>query len=121
MLTFGGRKGCNRGFVNIRAKWLKGVAKRTTWITTLRARRRALGLTVWQVWEYCRRVETNMRARVLKLLVGWTPTILTVSVFLLACPARAETNAPRGDVSRFWPQWRGPMANGVAPHANPPT
>ncbi len=21
---------------------------------------------------------------------------------------------------QFWPQWRGPMANGVAPHANPP-
>src|SRR6478672_11780612 len=27
----------------------------------------------------------------------------------------AETNA-----SRFWPQWRGPLANGVAPLANPP-
>lgn len=25
------------------------------------------------------------------------------------------------DLDRAWPQWRGPFANGVAPHANPPT
>jgi outer membrane protein assembly factor BamB len=24
------------------------------------------------------------------------------------------------DILRNWPQWRGPLANGVAPHANPP-
>jgi outer membrane protein assembly factor BamB len=24
------------------------------------------------------------------------------------------------DSLRYWPQWRGPLANGVAPHANPP-
>jgi hypothetical protein len=24
------------------------------------------------------------------------------------------------DPSRFWPQWRGPDATGVAPHGNPP-
>jgi outer membrane protein assembly factor BamB len=30
----------------------------------------------------------------------------------------AESRAP--ELSRFWHQWRGPLANGVAPHANPP-
>jgi outer membrane protein assembly factor BamB len=62
-----------------------------------------------------------MRVRVLKLLTGWTQMVLIFSALLLACPARAETSAPPRDVSRFWPQWRGPLANGVAPHANPPT
>src|SRR5436190_12177718 len=52
---------------------------------------------------------------------GWTRAVLTVSTILLACSVRAETNAPHGDDVRFWPQWRGPLANGVAPHANPPT
>ena len=28
--------------------------------------------------------------------------------------------APSSDALRFWPQWRGPLANGVAPQANPP-
>jgi outer membrane protein assembly factor BamB len=31
--------------------------------------------------------------------------------------ATGETNAPS---SRYWAQWRGPLANGVAPLANPP-
>src|SRR5688572_4638640 len=34
---------------------------------------------------------------------------------LLAPGALADTNA-----LHHWPQWRGPLANGVAPHANPP-
>lgn len=42
--------------------------------------------------------------------------------WLLACalaasPALAATEADR---ARSWPAWRGPLANGVAPHANPP-
>ena len=24
------------------------------------------------------------------------------------------------DINKFWPQWRGPLSTGVAPHANPP-
>ncbi len=47
--------------------------------------------------------------------------VLAVSAILLACPARAETNTSPADASHSWSQWRGPMANGVAPHANPPT
>jgi len=27
---------------------------------------------------------------------------------------------PSAELLRNWPQWRGPLANGVAPHANPP-
>jgi outer membrane protein assembly factor BamB len=34
---------------------------------------------------------------------------------LIACARGAETN-----LNRYWTQWRGPIANGVAPLANPP-
>lgn len=41
---------------------------------------------------------------------------------LLAFPAlAADTNrSTRTEYARNWPQWRGPLANGVAPHADPP-
>jgi outer membrane protein assembly factor BamB len=41
---------------------------------------------------------------------------------LLALPALADdTNRSiQTDLTRNWPQWRGPLANGVAPHASPP-
>jgi outer membrane protein assembly factor BamB len=45
---------------------------------------------------------------------------LVVLICCLALPPRttgAETNT---DALRFWTQWRGPLANGVAPLANPP-
>ena len=52
-----------------------------------------------------------------------SPRLLIVLGFLCA------GSAPAGDAGRGteastldnWPQWRGPLANGVAPHANPPT
>src|SRR3954453_18240063 len=31
-----------------------------------------------------------------------------------------EGSAASWDALRYWPQWRGPLANGVAPYANPP-
>jgi len=37
----------------------------------------------------------------------------------LASPGQAGAGAAAG--GRNWPQWRGPLANGVAPAANPPT
>src|SRR6266700_3164137 len=46
-----------------------------------------------------------------------------------AIPKAASTNAVFPKISpeqssdaalRYWPQWRGPLANGVAPYANPP-
>jgi outer membrane protein assembly factor BamB len=42
-------------------------------------------------------------------------TLLAVSV--LGFVANAKADAPGED---FWPQWRGPLATGVAPHADPP-
>ena len=39
---------------------------------------------------------------------------------LLVLAARAEETVSRADVLRYWPHWRGPLANGVAPHADPP-
>ena len=40
-----------------------------------------------------------------------------MAVPLPASVRPSETNA---EATRYWPQWRGPLANGVAPHANPP-
>jgi hypothetical protein len=43
-----------------------------------------------------------------------------VSTALLAgIFSRADRVGPRGRSN--WPQWRGPLANGVAPEGNPPT
>src|SRR6266478_3980124 len=36
--------------------------------------------------------------------------------FLAACTAPAAAST----AEQNWPQWRGPLQNGVAPHANPP-
>ena len=36
-----------------------------------------------------------------------------ITTFLLEMDARS-------DVDRYWHQWRGPEASGVAPHGNPP-
>jgi len=46
-------------------------------------------------------------------------------ICLLALPAQAESLGKAGSQSnsealRYWPQWRGPLANGVAPLAQPP-
>src|SRR5207247_10503450 len=47
---------------------------------------------------------------------------LAVLGCLLALSAQAEQTATNStvDLLHSWPQWRGPLANGVAPHANPP-
>lgn len=50
--------------------------------------------------------------------------IMTRAAFILLCGTLFALTA-RGQVSsnellRFWPQWRGPLANGTAPRANPP-
>lgn len=37
---------------------------------------------------------------------------------LLPSDLEADTRAP--EALRFWPQWRGPLMTGVAPHADPP-
>jgi len=43
-------------------------------------------------------------------------------VCLLALPGLADDDAklPATEAARNWPQWRGPQANGAAPHADPP-
>src|SRR5262245_9619285 len=50
------------------------------------------------------------------------PRPLAVWLCLLALSARAATTSTNSalDALRYWPQWRGPLANGVAPYANPP-
>ncbi len=48
--------------------------------------------------------------------------LLVITGFLLALVARAGDAdvRPGAEALRNWPQWRGPLANGVAPQANPP-
>src|SRR5262245_12156294 len=38
----------------------------------------------------------------------------------LALPSLATSTETNATALRFWTQWRGPLANGVAPFANPP-
>jgi outer membrane protein assembly factor BamB len=45
---------------------------------------------------------------------------LLLSLLMAAVPLRAEKDGACFDLSSSWPQWRGPLANGSAPHANPP-
>jgi outer membrane protein assembly factor BamB len=45
---------------------------------------------------------------------------LTLSAALVLLEARGASNLASNETLRFWPQWRGPLANGVAPLANPP-
>ena len=47
----------------------------------------------------------------------------TIALLLLAAapgPPAAGTGQPPPDPARAWMQWRGPLQNGVAPHADPP-
>jgi outer membrane protein assembly factor BamB len=43
------------------------------------------------------------------------PVLLTLVLILTSALHAADPAA-----EQFWPQWRGPLANGVAPHADPP-
>ncbi|MEW6157292.1 MAG: PQQ-binding-like beta-propeller repeat protein [Verrucomicrobiota bacterium] len=52
------------------------------------------------------------------LLRWFLISMLGSSVFSLAEETNASAAKP--DLLRAWPQWRGPQANGVAPHADPP-
>ncbi len=45
-------------------------------------------------------------------------TVLLCAALFLALPAVAQNEAA---AERFWPTWRGPTGNGVAPHGDPPT
>jgi outer membrane protein assembly factor BamB len=51
-----------------------------------------------------------------------TLPILALSALMMVLPSlAAENGQPRpADLLRHWPQWRGPLADGVAPQANPP-
>jgi outer membrane protein assembly factor BamB len=46
-------------------------------------------------------------------------TVLLNVIVLLIAPFLAAAESG-GDARQFWPQWRGPMASGVAPQADPP-
>lgn len=48
------------------------------------------------------------------------PLFVFLIAGLLIAPLRAGTNGTCSDLNASWPQWRGPLANGAAPHANPP-
>jgi outer membrane protein assembly factor BamB len=45
------------------------------------------------------------------IFLGW---------MILACAPLLKASGPASQASQFWPQWRGPLATGVAPLAEPP-
>ena len=46
--------------------------------------------------------------------------MVRVRVFILAICSLLVLPAAAQDGDHYWPQWRGPMGTGAAPHANPP-
>ncbi|MCA9149337.1 MAG: PQQ-like beta-propeller repeat protein [Planctomycetales bacterium] len=51
----------------------------------------------------------------------WNPRIVTaIIVGTIGLALTRSLVAQQVDYDRQWPQWRGPQANGVAPHASPP-
>src|SRR3954468_20222875 len=40
--------------------------------------------------------------------------------WLVVIPALAGEPEARSNMEAYWPQWRGPLATGVAPHGDPP-
>src|SRR5215510_9991004 len=61
----------------------------------------------------------DRRCKMLNMMV---PRILLVVGCLCAASARADKEGVDASATTLdnWPQWRGPLANGVAPRANPP-
>jgi outer membrane protein assembly factor BamB len=45
---------------------------------------------------------------------------LSLATFAALAPPAHSTDVPGADAGRYWPQWRGPLMTGVAPHAKPP-
>ena len=58
----------------------------------------------------------------LRLLAVALPAVPLLAVALLAnaLPAVADGDDATPEIERYWPQWRGPLGTGVAPHADPP-
>ena len=52
----------------------------------------------------------NFRFHLTRIILWGSATVAAI----------AASNSPV-DLSRSWAQWRGPLANGVAPHASPPS
>ena len=46
--------------------------------------------------------------------------ILTVSVVAAAAVCIGVTLGGNKEALKYWPSWRGPLSNGVAPHGDPP-
>src|SRR2546428_13718019 len=47
-------------------------------------------------------------------------TILFFGAFILALTRAVNAADSPSDAKLFWPQWRGPLATGVSPNADPP-
>jgi outer membrane protein assembly factor BamB len=48
-------------------------------------------------------------------------TLTSLAFLLCFLAATSVRSADSSDAKNFWPQWRGPLATGEAPNANPPT
>jgi outer membrane protein assembly factor BamB len=61
--------------------------------------------------------------RTLGLVVSLVTSVAFAATLAFAAalvPAPSPETSARGGALRYWPQWRGPLLNGVAPHATPP-
>lgn len=62
---------------------------------------------------------TIIRSMILHRLSAALVVLAAACVFLFAVGPVAAAD-PEGDAVRYWPQWRGPLATGVAPRGDPP-
>lgn len=63
-----------------------------------------------------------VRSSVLQRLRNSAVLAVTMTIVALASlAANGQDNVKANASDRYWPQWRGPLGNGVSPHGKPPT
>src|SRR5262245_61310620 len=63
----------------------------------------------------CMRIMDELQAR-----ISFYPATVACGFAIALCAVSVAADEPRDIRDRNWPQWRGPLQNGVAPHADPP-
>ena len=52
--------------------------------------------------------------------MSWSRFLSLFGSFVVLAAAADQPRGKACDFDNYWPQWRGPQANGVSPHASPP-
>ena len=69
-----------------------------------------------RVLDVVRRIASNFRRKVR----AETIALYKAGILAASCLLALDVNGGNADADLYWPQWRGPLGTGVAPHADPP-